>query len=87
VAKVENIFGHDRRAGRLLGGRPQFHDYVAASHISFFVVELKPYAGTEADAESADEISRGLRRIAASRGPSRFPFNLPPIFGSGSTGG
>jgi HAE1 family hydrophobic/amphiphilic exporter-1 len=65
-----------------------FIDYVAASNQAFFVVELKPYDERTGAGERADEIIAHLRpQLAAIQGAIAFPFNLPPIFGLGNTGG
>jgi HAE1 family hydrophobic/amphiphilic exporter-1 len=65
-----------------------FIDYVAASNQAFFVVELQPYEDRKAAALRADAIIARLRpQLAAIQGAIVFPFNLPPIFGLGNTGG
>ena len=64
-----------------------FIDYVAASNQAFFVVEMKPF-DQRTPAESVDAILQKLRpQLGAIQGAIVFPFNLPPIFGLGSTGG
>jgi HAE1 family hydrophobic/amphiphilic exporter-1 len=65
-----------------------FIDYVAAPNQAFFVIRLKPYDQRPAPSESVDAIIARLRpQLAAIPGAIVFPFNLPPIFGLGSTGG
>jgi multidrug efflux pump len=65
-----------------------FIDYVAASNQAFFVVRLKPYDQRTDPSQSVDAILARLRpQLAAIPGAIVFPFNLPPIFGLGSTGG
>jgi HAE1 family hydrophobic/amphiphilic exporter-1 len=65
-----------------------FIDYVAASNQAFFVVRLKPYAERTSPSESVDAIVARLRpQLAGIQGAIVFPFNLPPIFGLGNTGG
>ena len=88
VAKVENIVRPLPGVQAVLSVVGlNFIDYVAASNQAFFVVELKPYAERTA-AESADAIIARLRpQLAAIQGAIVFPFNLPPIFGLGNTGG
>src|SRR5882757_6235182 len=89
VAKVENIIRPMPGVQAVLSVVGlNFIDYVAASNQAFFVVELKPYPERTAAAESADAIIARLRpQLAAIEGAIAFPFNLPPIFGLGSTGG
>jgi HAE1 family hydrophobic/amphiphilic exporter-1 len=89
VAKVENIIRPVPGVQAVLSVVGlNFIDYVAASNQAFFVVELKPYPERTAAAESADAIIARLRpQLAAIEGAIAFPFNLPPIFGLGSTGG
>ena len=65
-----------------------FIDYVASSNQAFFVIRLKPYDQRTAPSQSVDAIIARLRpQLAAIQGAIVFPFNLPPIFGLGSTGG
>jgi HAE1 family hydrophobic/amphiphilic exporter-1 len=65
-----------------------FIDYVAAPNQAFFVIRLKPYDQRTSPSESVDAIISRLRpQLAAIPGAIVFPFNLPPIFGLGSTGG
>jgi hydrophobic/amphiphilic exporter-1 (mainly G- bacteria), HAE1 family len=89
VAKVESIIRPMPGVqGVLSVVGLNFIDYVASSNQAFFVVELKPYAERTAAAESADAIIARLRpQLAAIQGAIVFPFNLPPVFGLGNTGG
>ncbi|HLG48665.1 MAG TPA: multidrug efflux RND transporter permease subunit [Reyranella sp.] len=65
-----------------------FIDYVAAPNQAFFVIRLKPYDQRTDPSESVDAIIARLRpQLAAIPGAIVFPFNLPPVFGLGSTGG
>jgi HAE1 family hydrophobic/amphiphilic exporter-1 len=65
-----------------------FIDYVAAPNQAFFVIRLKPYDQRPDPSQSVDAIIAKLRpQLAAIPGAIVFPFNLPPIFGLGSTGG
>jgi HAE1 family hydrophobic/amphiphilic exporter-1 len=65
-----------------------FIDYVAAPNQAFFVIRLKPYDQRTDPSQSVDAIIARLRpQLAAIPGAIVFPFNLPPIFGLGSTGG
>src|SRR5580692_5290171 len=65
-----------------------FIDYVASSNQAFFVVEMKPYEERTAASETVDAVIARLRpQLAAIQGAIVFPFNLPPIFGLGNTGG
>ena len=65
-----------------------FIDYVASANQAFFVIRLKPYEERTDPAQSAGAIIAHLRpQMAAIRGATAFPFNLPPILGLGSTGG
>jgi HAE1 family hydrophobic/amphiphilic exporter-1 len=65
-----------------------FIDYVASSNQAFFVVRLKPYEERATAPESVDAIIAQLRpQLAGIPGAIVFPFNLPPIFGLGNTGG
>ena len=64
-----------------------FIDYVAASNQAFFVIEMKPF-DQRTRAQSVDAVLARLRpQLAAIQGAIVFPFNLPPIFGLGNTGG
>ena len=64
-----------------------FIDYVAASNQAFFVIEMKPF-DQRTTAQSVDAVLARLRpQLAAIQGAIVFPFNLPPIFGLGNTGG
>ena len=65
-----------------------FIDYIASANQAFFVIRLKPYEERTEPAHGAGAIIARLRpEMAAIRGAIAFPFNLPPIFGLGSTGG
>ena len=65
-----------------------FIDYIAASNQAFFVIRLKPFDERTDPSQSAGAIIAHLRpRLAAISGGIAFPFNLPPIFGLGTTGG
>src|SRR6266516_356978 len=65
-----------------------FIDYVASANQAFFVIRLKPYEERTDPAQRAGAIIAHLRpQMAAIRGATAFPFNLPPILGLGSTGG
>ena len=65
-----------------------FIDYVAAPNQAFFVIRLKPYDQRTDPSQSVDAILARLRpQLAAIPGAIVFPFNLPPVFGLGSTGG
>ncbi len=65
-----------------------FIDYVAASNQAFFVVRMKPYDQRPDPSQSVDAVIARLRpQLAAIPGAIVFPFNLPPVFGLGSTGG
>jgi len=65
-----------------------FIDYVASSNQAFFVVRLKPYDERTAPSQSVDAIITRLRpQLASIQGAIVFPFNLPPVFGLGNTGG
>ena len=65
-----------------------FIDYVASSNQAFFVVRLKPYDERTAPSQSVDAIISRLRpELASIQGAIVFPFNLPPVFGLGNTGG
>ena len=89
VAQVENIIRPVPGVqGVLSVVGLNFIDYVASSNQAFFVVRLKPYAERTAPSETVDAIIARLRpQLAGIQGAIVFPFNLPPVFGLGSTGG
>ena len=65
-----------------------FIDNVAASNQALFVVRLKPYAERTARSQTVNAIIARLQpQLAAIQGAIVYPFNLPPIFGLGNTGG
>jgi HAE1 family hydrophobic/amphiphilic exporter-1 len=89
VAQVENIIRPIPGVKSVLSVVGlNFIDYVASSNQAFFVIEMQPYDERTAPDESVDAVIAKLRpRLAAIQGAIAFPFNLPPIFGLGNTGG
>jgi HAE1 family hydrophobic/amphiphilic exporter-1 len=89
VARVENIIRPIPGVqGVLSVVGLNFIDYVASSNQAFFVVRLKPYDERTSPSESVDAIVALLRpQLAGIQGAIVFPFNLPPVFGLGNTGG
>ena len=89
VAQVENIIRPIPGVKAVLSVVGlNFIDYVASSNQAIFLVEMQPYDERTAPDESVDAVIAKLRpRLAAIQGAITFPFNLPPIFGLGNTGG
>src|SRR5271170_7163791 len=89
VAQVENIIRPIPGVKAVLSVVGlNFIDYVASSNQAFFVIEMQPYDERTAPDESVDAVIAKLRpQLAAIQGAIAFPFNLPPIFGLGNTGG
>jgi hydrophobic/amphiphilic exporter-1 (mainly G- bacteria), HAE1 family len=89
VAQVENIIKPIPGVQSVLSVVGlNFIDYVASSNQAFFVIRLKPYDQRTDPAQTVDAIIARLRpQLGAVQDAIVFPFNLPPIFGLGSTGG